>query len=131
MVEDLVDQYEPDAVILDQLRNFKVKAENRTNQLEMAATGARTLGKKKKVLVWSVTQGADSCRNKLVMDTGDVDSSNVGIPAQADVLVGCGADETMLQENTRSLSLPKNKISGNHDSWMIRVNPMLSRATSV
>jgi hypothetical protein len=130
-VEDHIDQYEPEWIVADQLRNFKVKAENRTNQLEMAATAFRTIGKKKNVLVWSVTQGADSCRNKLQMDTGDVDSSNVGIPAQADVLLGIGADEAMLVENTRMLSLPKNKISGNHDFWPIRVNPQLSRAISV
>lgn len=130
-VEQYIDEYEPEWIVADQLRNFKVKAENRTNQLEMAATSFRTIGKKKSVLVWSVTQGADSCRNKLQMDTGDVDSSNVGIPAQADVLLGIGADETMLAENTRMLSLPKNKISGNHDFFPIRVNPQLSRARSV
>lgn len=130
-IEREVDNYNPDWIVIDQLRNLQMKAENRTNQLESAATAARTIGKKKGVLVWSVTQGADSARTKLQMDTGDVDSSNVGIPAQADVLLGVGADEAMLAENIRSLSLPKNKISGNHDCFPIRVNPMLSRAMSV
>ena len=79
----------------------------------------------------SVTQGADSCRNKLILDTGDVDSSNVGIPAQADVMIGIGMDATMEAEGTRMLSMPKNKISGNHDAFPVRINPQLSRITSV
>lgn len=130
-IEDYIDQYEPDWTVVDQLRNLKMKAENRTNQLESAATSVRNVGKKKNVLMWSVTQAGDSASNKLVLETGDVDSSNVGIPAQADLMIGIGMDAQMEAEGTRMLSMPKNKISGDHGHFPVRIYPHLSRLTSV
>lgn len=130
-IEEYIEKYQPDAIIIDQLRNLKVRADNRVNQLEYAATAARTIGKKWNVLVVSVTQAGDSAEGKAVLDMGDVDFSNTGIPSQADVMVGIGYDATMDAEGLRTLSLPKNKISGVHESWPVRLTPQLSRVTSV
>lgn len=130
-IEKYIEQYEPDCIIIDQLRNLQVKAETRTNQLEYAATQARTIGKKWNVLVLSVTQAGDSGSNKAVLEMGDIDSSNTGIPAQADVLIGVGVDATLEAERRRVLSLPKNKISGLHESFPVNVIPELSRVSSV
>lgn len=127
----LLEEHEPDAVFIDQLRNLKVKADNRVNQLEHAATEARNLGKKYNVLTFSVTQAGDSADNKPVLEMGDVDYSNTGIPAQADVMIGIGVDAKLEAEGLRMLSLPKNKISGVHDSFPVRIHPHLSRLTSV
>lgn len=131
MIEEYCDKYQPDAIIIDQLRNLKVKADNRVNQLEYAATAARTIGKKCNVLVVSVTQAGDSGSNKAVLEMGDIDSSNTGIPAQADVLAGIGVDAVLEAENRRSISLPKNKISGRHEAFPVNIIPSLSRMTSV
>jgi archaellum biogenesis ATPase FlaH len=130
-IENLVDEYGPDCVIVDQLRNLAMKAENRTNQLESAATAVRNIGKKYNALMASVTQAGDSARNKLELDDGDIDNSNTGIPAQADVLLGMGMDATLEAEGLRMLTLCKNKISGEHSSFPVRINPALSRITSV
>lgn len=130
-IEEIVERYEPDCVIVDQLRNLAMKAENRTNQLESAATAMRNIGKKYNVLMVSVTQAGDSARNKLILDDGDIDSSNTGIPAQADVLIGMGMDATFEAEGLRNLTLIKNKISGNHESFPVRIVPTLSRIISV
>lgn len=130
-IEDYIDKYEPEWVVVDQLRNLKVKAESRVNQLEAAATAVRNIGKKTDTLMVSVTQAGDSASGKLILETGDVDFSNVGIPAQADVMVGIGMDATMEAEGTRMLSLPKNKISGLHEHFPVRITPSLSRLTSV
>lgn len=130
-IKHFIKKYEPEVVIVDQLRNLQMKAENRTNQLERAATEMRNIAKQDNVLMISVTQAADSARDKLVLDSGDVDSSNVGIPAQADLLIGIGADEAAKAEGIRWLSIIKNKISGTEDHFPVKINTMLSRYTNV
>lgn len=130
-IRRMIDKYDPSCIIVDQLRNLKVRAENRTNQLEQAATEVRNIGKEANVLALSVTQAGDSASNKLVLEQGDVDSSNTGIPAQADVMIGIGMDAQMEAEGVRVLSLPKNKLGGVHDNFPVRINPQLSRYTSI
>lgn len=116
-----------DVVVLDQLRNLDVKSGNRTEGLERAATEARNLARKFNVLVVSVTQAADSASGKRVLNRGDVDSSNVGIPGQCDLMVGIGATTEMEEMNQRMLSFPKNKISGNHAPIPVDIDPITSR----
>jgi KaiC/GvpD/RAD55 family RecA-like ATPase len=129
-IEALVIEHKPDVVLVDQLRNLMVGEDNFTRQLEMAARGVRTVGKRHGALMLSFTQAGDSASGKSILDMGDVDSSNTGIPAQADVMVGIGMsreDETM---GRRVLSLPKNKAGGNHDSFPVRVDLHKSKMLS-
>lgn len=130
-IERAIEKYAPRWLILDQMRNVKVKSENRTQQLEQVATECRNLAKKYDISVISVTQAGDSGQNKEVLDQGDVDSSNTGIPAQADVLLGIGCSENLSKEGLRMFSLCKNKVSGNHDAFPVRINPFISRMTSI
>lgn len=131
IAEELSKDDEYKWVVIDQLRNLKVKAENRTNQLEAAATGARNLAKEYNVAIVSVTQAGDSATGKKVLDQGDVDSSNTGIPAAADLMVGIGMDLELEQSNLRMITLCKNKLSGDHSSFPVRVEPQLSRVRSM
>lgn len=126
-IRKLVDKYKPHVVVLDQLRNLDVDSENRTQALERAATEARNLAKSMGVVVISVSQAADSASGKRVLNRGDVDSSNIGIPGQMDVMIGIGADDEMEKMGMRMLSFPKNKISGRHNPIEIIVNPQLSK----
>lgn len=128
-IEHLIEAYKPDVVVIDQLRNLKMRSEdnNYVQQLEKAATAARNIGKKYNVLVLSVTQAGDSATGKPALDMGDVDSSNTGIPAQADVMVGIGASQEDMEMGRRTLSLPKNKRSGQHGSFAVRMDETCSR----
>jgi len=126
-IRDLVKKYQPQVVVLDQLRNIDVDSENRTQALEKAATEARNLAKAMGIVVISVSQAADSASGKRILNRGDVDSSNIGIPGQMDVMIGIGADEEMEKMGMRMLSFPKNKISGNHQPIEIIINPLLSK----
>jgi archaellum biogenesis ATPase FlaH len=126
-IRSLVEKFKPHVVVLDQLRNIDVDSENRTQALEKAATEARNLAKSMGVVVISVSQAADSASGKRVLNRGDVDSSNIGIPGQMDVMIGIGADEDMEKMGMRMLSFPKNKISGKHQPLEIVINPMLSK----
>ncbi len=126
-IGQLVKKYQPKVVILDQLRNIDVKSENRTQALERAATEARNLAKRNGILVVSVTQAGDSASGKRILARGDVDGSNVGIPGQCDVMVGIGATEEEENNGIRTISLPKNKLGGNHVHFTVNFDYTHSR----
>jgi archaellum biogenesis ATPase FlaH len=131
MIQRWMDAVKPDILVIDQLRNLNVNEEHFVQKLEKAATAARNLGKSNNALVVSVTQAGDSASGKAVLDMGDVDSSNTGIPAQVDVMVGLGAtadDEASLR---RVISLPKNKRSGRHEFFPVRIEPQISNIRSL
>lgn len=130
-IEAYLKKHRPAWIVIDQLRNVAVKSDSRVNQLEMAATFARNMAKKYSIVVVSVTQAGDSANNKAILDMGDVDFSNTGIPAQADVMIGMGVTPALDQEGVRMISLPKNKLGGDHSNFLVRIHPFLSRVTSI
>ena len=126
-----MEKYKPDVLVLDQLRNLNMHQDNYVLKLEEAATQARTWAKKYSCVVVSVTQAGDSASNKAVLDLGDVDYSNTGIPAQADVMIGLGANDHHARNGELVISLPKNKVSGNHEYFTVGVEPHLSQIVSL
>lgn len=128
----LCDEYQPHVVVLDQLRNIAIKRDgSRAESLEALATAARTLGKKKKTLVVSLTQAGAAAENKLVLDMGDMDSSKVGIPGQADLIIAIGADQNTRANGLRMVNLAKNKLSGKHEFFEVEVNEQLGTVKSI
>lgn len=111
-----------DVVIIDQIRNMRLKSDSRTSELEAAGIEARSIAKGFNCLVVSITQAGDSATNKVYLEMSDVDSSKTGIPASADLMVGIGADEAMKVNGLLGVSLPKNKLSGLHDKFSVSVN---------
>ena len=130
-IERLVDRYNPDWMVIDQLRNVQIKEDNRVVQLEKAATGIRNIAKMYNVATVSVTQAGDSASGKAILDMSDIDSSKTGIPAQADLMVGIGVTDELEMQGKRYLSLPKNKLGGRHESFPVNIDILLSRYTSV
>ena len=130
-IDKLAEEYKPDVIIVDQLRNLGVgKEDNFTRKLEIAAQQMRAIGQRRKAVVITVTQAGDSASGKSILDMGDVDSSNTGIPAQADVMVGIGMSAEDEATGRRVLSLPKNKPGGNHSAFPVLVDPTKSRIRS-
>jgi len=129
-IESLCEKYQPDVLIVDQLRNLRIKDDNFTHQLELAARMIRQVGQRQKCLVISVTQAGDSASGKAVLDMSDVDSSKTGIPAQADVLLGLGGTDQDIDANRRVFSLTKNKPGNNHDHFVVFVDTATSRMRS-
>jgi archaellum biogenesis ATPase FlaH len=120
----LVEQERPDVLVLDQLRNLSVKSESRTNQLETCATEARNLAKKYGLLVLSITQAGDSASGKIYLALNDIDGSKTGIPAAVDLMIGVGGDDHMTNNGLLGVSLPKNKLSGNHATFSVSFDPI-------
>jgi KaiC/GvpD/RAD55 family RecA-like ATPase len=130
---ELVDRYSPSVVIVNQMRNLNVGENNKVVALEKAAIACRNLAKTGNCVVISVTQAGDSADNKRFLEMGDVDFSNTGIPSQCDVMIGIGADESMLRMGERGISFPKNKVGvggDSHDPVIVRARNEISRITS-
>ena len=130
-ISALLEKYKPDVLVLDQIRNLNMGQENYVLKLEEAATQARTWAKRYSCVVVSVTQAGDSASGKAVLDLGDVDYSNTGIPAQADVMIGLGASDAQAKAGEIMVSLPKNKVSGRHEWFACSVEPHLSKVLSL
>lgn len=129
-IERKIEEHKPDVLIVNQIRNLNVKSESRTNQLEAAAQMVRNLGKKHEILTVSVTQAGDSAENEAFLGMGDVDYSNTGIPSAADLMIGLGANAAMKKQGLVMVNLPKNKISGRHESFTVLFDGQLSRVES-
>lgn len=130
-ITSLIEKYNPHVLVLDQLRNLNMKQDNYVLALENAAKQARQWGKRYSCVVVSVTQAGDSAGGKAVLDMGDVDFSNTGIPSQADVMIGLGAGEAQAKAGEIVVSLPKNKVSGRHEYFPCMVEPLLSKIVSI
>jgi archaellum biogenesis ATPase FlaH len=121
----------PAVMVIDQLRNIHAgKTENLTQRLDTVAQGIRALAKRYGLVAISVTQAGDSARDKAILDDGDIDSSNTGIPAAADVLLGIGGTAAMRAEGSLMMTLCKNKVAGTHNHFTVRIDPLLSLVRS-
>jgi archaellum biogenesis ATPase FlaH len=129
-ISKLIEEYTPDVLVLDQLRNLRMADASRVEQLEQAATAARNLGKRYGLLVVSVTQAGDSATGKVYLDLNDVDSSKTGIPAQADLMIGVGGSADMLEGGMLGISLCKNKLSGEHSRFTVQFNKQTGQISS-
>jgi KaiC/GvpD/RAD55 family RecA-like ATPase len=129
-VEALIRRHEPDVVIVDQMRNLKAKTENNTQRLEVVAQELRNMARRHNCLMISMTQVGDSGRNKLVLNDGDIDGSNTGIPGACDVIIMIGSNDEYELRDWRTVTLAKNKRGGDHSNFVVAVDRKLSRVIS-
>ena len=126
-ITQLIEKHAPDVLVLDQLRNLDMSQDNYVLALENAAKQARQWAKRYSCVVVSVTQAGDSAEGKSILEMGDVDYSNTGIPAQADVMIGLGANKQNKARGEIVMSLPKNKVSARHEYFAVLTEPSLSQ----
>lgn len=129
-VEALCDKFRPKWMIMDQLRNLDMGEANKVLQLEFATSFLRNMAKKYNLLMCSSTQAGDSGEGKKLLTMGDVDFSNTGVAAQADLLVGIGGDALDVQEGRRILNISKNKLAAKHENFPVKLVAPLSRYVS-
>ena len=111
-LEGLMDEHSPDVLLVDQSRNLNMNEDNRVLQLEKAEQFIRNLGKRYDALTISFTQAGGSAEGKLILDMNDVDYSNTGMQASADLMIGVGTDQEHTAMGQRVLTCCKNKMSG-------------------
>lgn len=120
-IEREIEDYEPKVVIVDQIRNLDGPEPDITRRLEANATRFRGLLSRHGLLGVSVTQASDRSTGHnqdppIWLSTGDCADSRVGLPAQADLMLGIGANNAMMQQNQRAISLVKNKLAAGPQS---------------
>lgn len=127
-IESFIEQY-PNVkwCVVDQLRNLNMKESNKVLQLEYATSAIRNIGKKHGVVMVSTTQAGDSAEGKRLLDMGDIDFSNTGVPAQADILLGIGGTREDTDKNERWISICKNKRGGGHATVPLVIQTHISR----
>jgi hypothetical protein len=114
-IEKEVGEFKPAVLVLDQIRNLSSGEDGMTRKLEANAIRFRSLLARHNLVGVSVTQASDkSDRNSadtpVWLAAGDVDSSRVGLPAQADLMLGVGGNQEMISRGQRAISICKNKL---------------------
>jgi archaellum biogenesis ATPase FlaH len=130
-IDRLVKQHQPKVLVVDQMRNIRpAKTDNFVQGLDHIAQGVRSIGKRNGLVTIGITQAGDSASGRPVLEMGDIDSSNTGIPGAADVLIGMGVTDTLRNAGQRVLSISKNKVSGRHGYFTVNIDEQTSRITS-
>lgn len=122
----------PAAVFIDQLSGIDVSESNPVTSVDKAARAARSLIKRCGAVGFSVGQAGDRTEKSgqlppAWLSMGDVYGSRTGLPAQVDLMLGIGYDEEMFYRNVRAISLPKNKLGGDHEGFKVRIEKQTSK----
>lgn len=126
-VRTLVEKYNPTVVFIDQMANMECRSSSKVEKNEILACGLRAMAKKYQYVSIIIHQASDDAYGKNVLEKNHMYYSNVGVQGQMDLMIGIGMDATYEQQDLRMLCLTKNKLSGNHENFPVRVNPQLSR----
>jgi len=110
-----VEEFEPDVLVLDQIRNLAGNGEV-VQRLDENGQLFRELLGEYNLIGLSVAQASAGAAGKIWLEMDDLDSSKTGLPASADLMIGMGGDDSMLARGQRALSIVKNKLSSDGSS---------------
>ena len=128
-----IKQFKPDVCVINQVWNM-VQGDNKTSGLSDLAHSLRRIGKKTGTLMFLVTAAKEGdvmrdgqIQAKHILQTGDVYSSKTGIPRAADLLIGWGGSDDLMQKEMACISICKNKLkdgkSGRQQHFYVSVDP--------
>ena len=131
-IERLIKEHKPDVVVVDQIKNLDISgATDEMSTVIKASRFMRRIGKQYNVVSVSVTQAGDSATNKVFLHYNDIYSSKTAVSGDADLMIGIGANEEMIQQGRRMINLPKNKVSGKHSSFPTEIDTRHSKVLSI
>lgn len=116
-----IEDFSPDFVFVDQIRNLASGEADLTPRLEANATKFRNLISNAGVVGVGIAQARDASQSHnadspVWLSTGDIADSRVGLPSQMDLIIGIGGNSDMLARGQRSISLCKNKLASDEKS---------------
>ena len=131
-IHEYAEEFKPAIIVLDQFRNLGGKNDSLTQKMNDNAIAFRSLISHHQAVGVSLAQAhaGEHGKQKVWYEYDDIDSSRTGLPAQADLIVGIGADDDMLARGTRAISLCKNKLGDIHEGFMVRFDHSHSRVTT-
>jgi hypothetical protein len=116
-----IEEFKPEFVFVDQIRNLAAAETDLTPRMEANATQFRNLISEYNLVGVSVSQARDASQSHnqeppVWLSTGDIADSRVGLPAQCDLILGIGGNNEMIARGQRSISLCKNKLDAGPQS---------------
>ena len=123
-IEELIKRHEPQCLVVDQIRNLRAagkKPGTRAQALDAVACEIRQLLSKYSLVGLSLGQAnaGEHGKERVQLETDDFDESRTGVPGQSDLMVGIGFNASLDAHNQRYLSLPANKLSGDHEGFVV------------
>lgn len=131
-IEAGIQDTKPDLLIVDQLTGISVGESSDVRSMDKAARQFRTVCKSQRVVGLAVSQAGDRTEKHgqlapAWLSMSDVYGSRTGIPAQMDLMLGIGFNEEMYDRDQRAISLPKNKLGGTHEGFVVNIDKFMSR----
>ena len=130
-IDSYVAKEKPDILIIDQLDKVHMGGSFARGDEKLRAiyTGAREIAKRRDCSLIGISQASADASGKWDMTFDMMENSKTGKAAEADVIIGVGykPNSDYSNDNDRSLSVSKNKITGWHGKIMVKIVPELSR----
>ena len=125
----LIDQFKPDAMIIDQMLIMQPKT-----QEGLATTSAmlRRLGGKTGVTMVPLTQADEASVGRTRLGQHNIYMSKTAVQGDADILVGLGADEGYIAMNKLHINVVKDKVpGGGHDNFPVTIDRSIGKLISL
>lgn len=131
-VDSLIGTKKPDIVILDQADKVNVTGSFAASheRLRELYRRLRELAKKHDCAIIAVSQASAEVQGRTKLSPHQMEGSKVGKFAEADLIIGIGKMDSDGEEdtdNTRYLTIGKNKLSGWHGTIICQMEPKISR----
>ena len=132
-LEAYVDYIQPDIVIIDQADKVQLEGKYNASHEKLAELyrRLRELAKKAGCAVIALSQASAEAENVTRLSYTLMAGSKMGKAGEADIILGVGrhSGETDdgQQDNTRFITVSKNKLSGYHGTIICQIEPEVSR----
>lgn len=133
-IESYIESMGCDVLILDQGDKIQINGNFNSSheRLRELFRRMRELAKRQQVALITVSQASAEARGKTRLSGFDMEGSKIGKMAELDLCVGIGKHEQgdvddSEPDNTRYLTVSKNKLSGWHGTIICNLQPEISR----
>lgn len=131
-VEQVIECHSPDVVIIDQADKVSISGryDATHERLRVLYMRLRELAKKHDCALLAVSQASNDAAGRTRLSPHMLEGSKIGKFAEADLIIGIGKQESTSledEDNTRFLTIGKNKISGAHPTVLAMIRPHISR----
>lgn len=126
-LEKRVKAFKPDVILIDQLRNMRAPGDAEHVKYEILSIQLRKIGKTYNALTIALGQAGGEAEDKAILTMNDVYGSKTGIQGAYDVIIGAGATEQMKERGELIMNTCKNKLSGIHKPFKLRLDKTRSK----
>ncbi len=126
-IEQICARHNPSLIVFDQIDKIHGFDSDR-NDLELTAIyqWSRELSKTYGPTI-GICQAGQSAEGKRWLTMNDVNNSKTGKQGEADFILGIGKSHDAGLETFRYMHLSKNKLTGDHGKWEVRIRPEIAR----